>query len=246
MTARSLTAGGAIVEAGAVHEIMAGLLRFIRERRFEPGERLPSERELAERFHVSRNTIREILATLEWFRFVERRPSSGVYLRAEVSDPSLETLVLLSGLGLELDEQEVLQSMETRYVIELQAIRLACRRRGDADLAHLDAILESTAADVRVGRNVADRDREFHLAIASATQNAVLVRVVKPFYLLSGKQREHYFVDRARAKRSLIDHRALREAIAARDEDEAVHRLSSHLGTVEAYWRSRLEKPAAR
>lgn len=246
MTVRLPPVRAGDVDAGAVHEIMAGLLHFIRERRFEPGERLPSERELAERFDVSRNTIREILATLEWFRFVERRPSSGVYLRAEVSDPSLETLVLLSGLGLELNEQEVLQSMETRYIIEVQAIRLACRRRTDADLARLDANLESTAADVRSGSNIADRDREFHLALAAATQNSVLVRVVKPFYLLSGRQRQHYFTDRARAKRSLGDHRGLRDAIAARDEDQAVRRLTGHLGTVETYWRSRLEKSGSR
>jgi GntR family transcriptional repressor for pyruvate dehydrogenase complex len=240
---RSKAAEGALREEpvlDAGQEIMASLLNFIRERGFEPGERLPSERELAERFAVSRNTIRELLATLEWFRMVERRPSSGVYLREEATDPSLEALVMTSGLGIELNEQEVLQSMETRYLLEMQAVRLCCERRTDADLARMKAILDQTAEQIRTGRNVADFDSAFHLAIVAGTQNAVLVRVVKPFYLLSGRRRSLYFVDAARAKKSLADHRRLYTAIEGRDAKAALDILVGHLGVVEDYWRTTL------
>jgi GntR family transcriptional repressor for pyruvate dehydrogenase complex len=230
--------GAPRLDAG--QEIMAGLLHFIRERRFEPGERLPSERELAERFEVSRNTIRELLSTLEWFRMVERRPSSGVYLREEATDPSLEALVMTSGLGIDLNEQEVLQSMETRYLLELQAVRLCCQRRTDADVAAMKDILDKTAAQIDSGQNIAEFDTAFHLAIVAGTQNAVLVRVVKPFYLLSGRQRSHYFIDVARARKSLADHRKLFNAIANRDEDAALGVLVEHLGVVENYWRKAL------
>lgn len=226
--------------------VMGRLLHFIRRRGFEPGERLPSERELAERFDVSRNTIREVLTALEWFRLVERRPSSGVYLREEISDPSLETLVLTSGLGIELDEQEVLQSMETRYLLELQAIRLCCQRRTDADLERMKHLLDATAAAIRTGDNIAELDSAFHLAIVAGTHNAVLVRVVKPFYLLSGRRRVLYFSDASRAKKSLADHRKLFAAIESRDEDAASRQLVAHLGAVEDYWRSALKAPPAR
>jgi DNA-binding FadR family transcriptional regulator len=230
--------------ADGAHEVMGRLLGFIRDRGFEPGERLPSERELADRFAVSRNTVREVLATLEWFRMVERRPSSGVYLRPELTDPSLEALVLTSGLGFELNEDEVLQSMETRYLLELQAVRLCCQRRTDEDLQRLRAILDATAAKIRRRENVAESDSAFHLAIAAGTQNAVLVRVVRPFYLLSGRRRELYFTDIARARRSLSDHRKLVAAIERRDEEAAIGLLVEHLGSVETYWRSALKAPA--
>jgi DNA-binding FadR family transcriptional regulator len=171
---------------------------------------------------------------------VERRPSSGVYLREEATDPSLEALVMTSGLGIELNEQEVLQSMETRYLLEMQAVRLCCERRTDADLARMKAILDQTAEQIRTGRNVADFDSAFHLAIVAGTQNAVLVRVVKPFYLLSGRRRSLYFVDAARAKKSLADHRRLYTAIEGRDAKAALDILVGHLGVVEDYWRTTL------
>ncbi len=57
------------------------LLPYLRDRGYQPGERLPSERDLAQRFAVSRGQIREALAVLEATRLVERRPQSGVYLR---------------------------------------------------------------------------------------------------------------------------------------------------------------------
>lgn len=227
----------------APREIMAGLLRFIRERRLEPGERLPSERDLAGRFDVSRNTIREVLNTLECFRLVERRPSSGVYLREEATDPSLETLVLTSDLGIELDREEVLQSMETRRLLEIQAVRLCCKRRSEADLQRMRAILLKTAEFVRAGTNVADLDAAFHLAIVAGTQNAVLVRVVKPFYLLSGRRRTVYFAGRAgqaSARRSLADHRKLLAAIEAKNEAAAARIIAEHIGGVENYWQDAL------
>jgi DNA-binding FadR family transcriptional regulator len=66
------------------------------------------------------------------------------------------------------------------------------------------------------------------------------VRVVKPFYLLSGRRRSLYFVDAARARKSLADHRKLYGAIANRDEEAAVGVLKGHLGVVEDYWRTTL------
>lgn len=224
----------------APREIMAGLLRFIRERRLEPGERLPSERDLAGRFDVSRSTIREVLNTLECFRLVERRPGSGVYLREEATDPSLETLVLTSDLGIELDREEVLQSMETRRLLEIQAVRLCCKRRSEADLQRMRSILLKTAEFVRAGTNVADLDAAFHLAIVAGTQNTVLVRVVKPFYLLSGRRRTVYFAGRGSARRSLADHRKLLAAIEAKNEAAAARIIAEHIGGVEDYWQDAL------
>lgn len=228
-------------ERGKVpQEVMGNILQFIRDRRFQRGERLPSERELAARFNVSRNTIREVLTTLEWFRMVERRRSSGVYLREEATDPSMETLVMTSGFGIELNEDEVLQSMETRYLLEMQAVRLCCERRTEDDLARMREIIDETARYIRAGKNVADLDSAFHMAIVNGTRNSVLARVVKPFYLLSGRRRNLYFLDPARARKSLADHRKLHAAIEAKDREAAERILVAHIGGVENYWRSTL------
>ena len=69
-------------EGEETHSAAAGrILQFIRDRRYEPLERLPSERELAEKFKMGRGAIREALSALEALRVVERRPNSGIYLR---------------------------------------------------------------------------------------------------------------------------------------------------------------------
>lgn len=237
----SAIAQQASFEGKLPQEVMGAVLKFIRERRYDPGERLPSERELAERFSVSRNTIREVLSTLEWFRMVERRPSSGLYLRQESTDPSLEALVMTSGFDIELDEREVLQSMETRYLLEMEAIRLCCARRTDADLARMRQVLADTAACIHGEGNIAELDCAFHLSIVMGTGNDVLVRVVKPFYLLSGKRRVIYFSDVRRARRSLADHRKLMAAIECKDAAAALSVLGAHLGTVEKHWREKLK-----
>ena len=165
--------------------LIGRLLAFVAHRRFEPGDRLPSERELAERFGVGRNAVREAVAVLETLRMVERRPNSGIYLREVGRQGSLDAMVLQADLGVPLTEAEVAEVVELRRILELQAIRLACERRRDADIERLDRVLAAGEATIAAGGNLADRDAEFHLAVVEATGNHVLLRVVNSFYLLS-------------------------------------------------------------
>lgn len=233
-----------VVEGNAV---IAQLLSFIRERGFEPGERLPSERVFAERFEVSRNTVREALSTLEWMRLVERRRGSGVYLREHASDGSPEALVLHSHLGLPLDPQVILQSVEVRYLLEVEAVRLACQRRTDADVAALEGILARSEEAVANGESISDLDCDFHLAIFAATGNEVLRRVVYPFFLVASERRALYFARADRCRHSHEDHRQLFRAIRDRDEAKAGRLMLRHLREVEHYWKDRLEAaPKAR
>src|SRR5271168_1160951 len=104
--------------------LVSRLLPFLTLRRYEPGERVPSERELAERFKVSRGQIREALSDLEALRVIERRAKSGVYMAPQGS--SVEALALFAQLGIPLTAADVQQSVETRGIHEIAAIRLAC------------------------------------------------------------------------------------------------------------------------
>lgn len=74
------------------------ILSFIRERRYQPSERLPSERDFAEKFDTSRGAVREALAALETMRVIERRPNSGIYLR-KIEESSIDALVLYAESG---------------------------------------------------------------------------------------------------------------------------------------------------
>lgn len=223
-------------------DLVARILAFVAERRLTSGERLPSERELAERLEVGRNAIREAIAVLETVRMVERRPNSGIYLRAMDRDGSLDALVLRADLGVPLDGAEVAELIELRRILEVQGIELAGLRRRDEDLARIDAALEAGRRAVAAGENFAACDAEFHLAVAAATRNSVLRRVVNSFYLLSRTRRWHYFADGRRAPEAQRQHEAMAAAIRAGDATAAAGLMRAHLQSAEAYWHELLQQ----
>ncbi|WP_372618038.1 FadR/GntR family transcriptional regulator [Falsiroseomonas sp.] len=226
--------------------LVGRILTFIAQRGFAPGERLPSERDLAERFGFGRNALREALAVLETVRVIERRPNSGIFLRAVARHGSLDALVLSADLGVPLTAAEVEEVVELRRLMEVQGTALACERRGEDDLARIAEALAGGERCIEAGGNFAEPDAEFHLAVAEATGNRVFLRVVNSFYLISRTRRRHYFADGSRAALSQAQHRAMGEAIAARDAARAAELMRGHLRGVESYWRELLERRPAR
>lgn len=221
------------------------LLPYLRERGYRAGERLPSERELAQRFEVSRGQVREALAVLEATRLVERRPQSGVYLRAATREAGLDALLLEHDGGVPLTEHDVRELYEFRWLLEVQAVAMAAERRTAEDIARIDAVLADSRQRLQQGLPLADQDAQFHLAVFEATHNQFLVRTAHWFYLLSGERRRVYFADARNGRRSLAQHRALRQALNDGDAECAVQLMQQHLGGVERYWLSTLE-PAGR
>ena len=103
----------------------ARLLQLIRERGFKPGDKLPSERDLAAEFGMSRGAVREALIRLDTLRIVESRPKSGIYLQPYGAERSIEAMVLFAETNTPLSAAEVAQSVELRSVPEGEALRLA-------------------------------------------------------------------------------------------------------------------------
>ncbi|BEV44900.1 FadR/GntR family transcriptional regulator [Afipia carboxidovorans] len=225
------------------HEVasttISRILTFIRARNYEPKERLPSERDLAEKFATSRSAIREALATLEAMRVIERRPNSGIYLR-EWDQSSIEALVLHADSGLSLTREEVAKALEVRRILEVEAVRLACSRRTAADLKNLREILDETAARVAKRQSIENEDQAFHLGIVVATRNDVLVRVVNAFYEMSKQRRQLYFSDADRCELSYREHCRIVDAVEAREPDAAAQRMSEHLSQTAGSWASLL------
>ncbi|UYO46364.1 FadR family transcriptional regulator [Rhodopseudomonas palustris] len=217
-------------------------LEFVQHHRLAKGDRLPSERELSERFGVARSSVREALAVLDAMRITERRPKSGIYLRNAVEDGGLEALVLQADLGLTFDPQVTRDVTEARIICEEQALRLACRRRTDADLSKLHQTLQAYAATIQADGDMAEADVEFHLALVAAGQNRILVRTLTPLMLMSRRWRERYFESDAIRRRSLDDHRAFVAAIEARDETVAATLVRRHVETAAADVRALAEQ----
>ncbi len=223
--------------AGGTSNTVKAIMGYLHERRLQPGDRLPSERDLAERLAVGRNAIREALATLTTLRVLESRPNSGIYLRRLSTDSSFETLVMLADMGETPSPAEILETMEVRSSLELLGVQLACGRRTDEDLMRMALILANTDDVLKAGGNIADHDTEFHLALIAATHNGVLVRVLNSFYRFTATRRKAWFGNLAQGKSAARDHRKLYEAVKAQDVQAARSLIEHHMQRARNYWK---------
>jgi DNA-binding FadR family transcriptional regulator len=132
------------------------ILSFVHERRYPSAERLPSERDFAERLNTSRAAVREALAALESMRIIERRPNSGIFLRKS-DDSSIEALVLHAASGLPFKPEETASVFEGRRILEVQAVRIACAQRTAEDIQDLRQILDATKKRLRKSRRLRRR-----------------------------------------------------------------------------------------
>lgn len=226
---------------GASTSVVAGILAYLQDRRLQPGDRLPSERDLAERLNVGRNAVREALATLVTLRVVESRPNSGIYLRHLARDASFETLVLLTDMGATPTPTEVAETTEVRAHLELLAVDLACKRRDEADMDRIASILDRTDALLQAQGNIAQLDTDFHLAVVDAGHNSTLVRTLNAFYRFTARRREVFFADQTRAQLSAREHRQLLTHIRSRDCAKAQRLVLRHMERATNYWSDMLE-----
>lgn len=216
--------------------VIAGIIEYLRERRLQPGDRLPSERDLAERLGAGRNAVREALATLVTLRMVESRPNSGIYLRHMAQESSFEAMVMLADMGATPTPTEVAETMEVRAHLEALSARLACERRNDVDLELLEDILVRTDDVLAAGGNIAAVDTEFHIALVNATHNSVLVRVLHAFYRFTARRREVLFAERSHGMASAREHRKLVDFIRSRDAAKAEALILRHMSRARSYW----------
>lgn len=224
--------------------LISKLMTFLRERRFEPGERLPSERYLSEKFGVGRNALREAIAALTALRVLESRANSGIYLKDLSAESSLDAMVLFSELGELPTAKEITDMMEARVGLELQAIALACERRTEEDLLALGETLQRTEKTLAAKGNIAELDQTFHMQLAGASHNAVIVRILHAFYRLSLARRRVYFSDLKAGRATAAQHADLVKALEQREVERARELISRHVSTGMRYWAELVDQDA--
>jgi DNA-binding FadR family transcriptional regulator len=204
---------------------------IIRSDRLSPGARLPSERDLAVRLGVSRPSLREALIALEIDGLVEIRMGSGVYVIAQPDAPGHGT----SALG-----ESPSELVQARAMLESAAITLAAAQITPEGLARVRECLDAMREGALRGRSLVDNDRRFHIAIAEATGNSVLARLVGELFdsrhspLLS---RMSARTENSRAwKAAFVEHEAIYHALEARDPARASAAMLHHLHASHARW----------
>lgn len=148
------------------------------------GERLPTEKELTERYGVSRNTIRSVLNKLGAFGLIETRRGAGSYVRQAGPNVSLHTLAP----SLVFEQHHLVDILEFRKAIEVYAVRLAAIRRADDDVARLKALLKRMKRNLQNMREFEQIDREMHLLLARASKNAMFLSMLEIVYTVLVKE----------------------------------------------------------
>lgn len=205
-------------------QVVDRLREFIDVEQLKPGDRLMSERELAERLGVSRTSVRQALTVLRVQGLVEIRHGDGVYLVTPPGD-------VIGSLALEVANSEVDHPMiwEVREGIEVQAARLAARRRSGDDLRHMADALAAMEASIGEGGDGIIGDRHFHRALADASHNPMLAQLHEQMRDVIDRTSEASLTRPGRPPVSLHEHEAIYEAIEQGDEDAAAERMREHI-----------------
>ena len=204
--------------------ITDGILQRLAAGEFEIGRRLPTEREIAEHYAVSRTTVREAMVALEMMGVVEMRKGSGIYVAA----------LRLPGQEAETLDIGAFELLEARRSIEAEVTALAALRIGATDLTRLEALLVTmTDPDVAVSERA---DRDFHFVIAAATGNSAMIAVVADLWAMRDRcDLARTIHERARGGGELLrveEHRAILDALRSHDADMARAGMRRHLDAV--------------
>jgi len=208
--------------------ILRGILR--------PGERLPSERELSERMNVSRPSLREAVAELQERGLLATRAGAGIYVADVLGSAFSPALIRL----IASHEEAVYDYVGFRRDLEAIAAERAALHGSDTDLKVIDTIFQKMEA-AHKKRNPADEaelDAEFHLAIIEASHNVILLHMMRAMFdlLRQGVFFNRQMMFKSRTTRDLLldHHRAINDALQARDAASARAAVTEHLTYVES------------
>ena len=218
------------------HEIQKTIIGKIKElinyKNLEPGDKLPSERMLSEKFEVSRGMIREAIQKLEFYGLLESKPQSGTFV-ANIG------VIALNGMIddiLRLEDQDFKSLVETRILLELKTARLAAMRRTDDDLLNMKSALIAYSEKVNNGEDAVQEDLLFHLAIAKATGNSTIntfMLMITPEIITNFET--YHVCDKGLSETGINEHQAIYDAIEQQNPQLAKKKMKEHFSVLYQY-----------
>lgn len=216
-------------------EVTEELKRMIREGELKPGDRLASVKELAEAFNVGRSAVREALSALQAMGLIEMRQGEGTFVRNY--DPA--ALVQPIASAMLMNREDIRAFLEVRKILEVGAVGLAASRRTADDLVRMEAALREMEESLSAADDLGEAaDVRFHLAIAQATKNRILIKLMNTIAdtmqeTMRESRRLWLYAEEATAERLYREHVRIYEAIRDQDAPLAQQRMLAHLVKVE-------------
>lgn len=215
-------------------EVGLKLYKELGQSHFRVGDRLPPEREVAERLGISRSVVREALIMLELMGLLEVRKGSGIYL---IQQPTHSAPNNELESSLDKDDVGPFEMMQARQLLESHVAEFAATQATKKDIIKMRNALELEKQNSGTVDQDHDADRLFHLAIAEATQNSVLVDLVENLWerrenSSMWKQLHRHIIDQTYRKKWLVDHESILLAIQQKKPDAARIAMWQHLENV--------------
>lgn len=214
------------------NSIIVKIRELINYKNLEPGDKLPSERMLCEKFEVSRNSVREAIQRLEFYGLLKSIPQSGTFI-ANIGVTAMNGMI---DDILRLEEPDFKSLVETRILLELKTARLAALRRTDADLIRIQEALEAHKKKVLDGEDAVQEDLLFHLAIAKAAKNSTLntlMLLITPGIITNFEK--YHVCDDDHSFRVIKEHEDVVEAIKVQNPDLAKEKVKVHFKRLYEY-----------
>jgi GntR family transcriptional repressor for pyruvate dehydrogenase complex len=218
------------------HNVQNTIISKIRDlinfKNLEPGDKLPSERMLSEKFEVTRSNVREAIQKLEFYGLLKSIPQSGTFV-ANIG------VIALNGMIediLRLEDPDFKSLVETRILLELKTVRLAALRRTQEDLEKMKEALDAYAKKALAGEDAVQEDLLFHLAIAKASGNSTMntfMLVITPEIITNFEK--YHVCDLNHADVGIKDHEAIYNAIRDQDPQLAKDKMKEHFKVLYQY-----------
>lgn len=209
--------------------IIRQIRNLISSGQLNPGDRLPSERQLCDKFGVGRSHVRDALRKLEFYGILKTLPQSGTVV-AGLGAVALEGLI---NDVLELNEHDFHSFVETRVLLEMHSAQLAAERATPDDLIKIEKALDAFGKEVHNGNQGVEEDLLFHLKIADSTKNSVLnsmLLIVIPDMIRLSKNLD--ICGDGRFKQAFEEHKVIFECISNHDAKGAGRAMQQHLNDV--------------
>ena len=204
------------------------LVSLIAERKLRPGEKLPSERDLAAMMQVSRPSLREALRALDMMKIVEIRHGSGTF----VASLKPERLVEHFDFVFSLDDSTFTQALAARAMLEPSLAAAAAQNATEAELAEITACMERAAISAQDPKLFLEADLELHQLITAAVHNQIIARFMGTLCRLGLASRMRTVALKGVREQSLQDHQAIVDALLRRDPETASSTMQKHINNI--------------
>jgi len=205
------------------------IMNSIKNNKLKPGDKLPPERELAEKLSISRGSLREAFRVLESRGLIKSKPGGGRYIRDIRKNGHNNT----ENIILSLEKSSILELLEAREMLEIKIAKIAAQRATPEDIKSIEkALNKMNKKEELKDDKKTESDTEFHLAIASASHNFVFVNIIKLHLDLLRDTREKTQQIPGRREERWREHQAILQAIKEHDTKKAGETMLKHLRNV--------------